>query len=148
MGASAICVVAMLRRHVASLAWDLNRVSVNFSIMLCEWFAFGVNKPTLSYFFIPLVLGPLNSLVWWEVPLGDIALGCFLFLQEQIKDIIIIYFWCESVKWMVWIFKVWVWTFKQMVWIKHDVWIGLSYVNTTKKVWNTCNLWIPIKWCE
>ena len=23
-----------------------------------------------SYFFIPLVLGPLNSLVWWEVPLG------------------------------------------------------------------------------
>jgi hypothetical protein len=22
-----------------------------------------------SYFFIPLVLGPLNSLVWWEVPL-------------------------------------------------------------------------------
>ena len=57
--------------------------------MLCEWFAFGVNKPTLSYFFIPLVLGPLNSLVWLEVPLGDIALGCFLFLQEQIRDIII-----------------------------------------------------------
>ena len=28
-----------------------------------------------SYFFIPLVLGPLNSLVWWEVPLGYIALG-------------------------------------------------------------------------
>jgi hypothetical protein len=23
-----------------------------------------------SYFFISLVLGPLNSLVWWEVPLG------------------------------------------------------------------------------
>jgi hypothetical protein len=43
-----------------------------------------------SYFFIPLVLGPLNSLVWWEVPLGYIALRSFLFLQEQIKDIIII----------------------------------------------------------
>jgi hypothetical protein len=43
-----------------------------------------------SYFFIPLVLDPLNSLVWWEVPLGYIALGSFLFLQEQIKDIIII----------------------------------------------------------
>ncbi len=28
-----------------------------------------------SYFFIPLVIGPLNSLVWWEVPLGYIALG-------------------------------------------------------------------------
>jgi hypothetical protein len=28
-----------------------------------------------SYFFISLVLGPLNSLVWWEVPLGYIALG-------------------------------------------------------------------------
>jgi hypothetical protein len=25
----------------------------------------------------PLVLGPLNSLVWWEVPLGYISLGCF-----------------------------------------------------------------------
>jgi hypothetical protein len=24
---------------------------------------------------IPLVLGPLNSLIWWEVPLGYIALG-------------------------------------------------------------------------
>jgi hypothetical protein len=43
-----------------------------------------------SYFFIPLVLGPLNRLVWWEVPLGYVALGSFLFLQEQIKDIIII----------------------------------------------------------
>jgi hypothetical protein len=32
----------------------------------------------------------LNSLVWWEVPLEYIALGSFLFLQEQIKDIIII----------------------------------------------------------
>jgi hypothetical protein len=41
------------------------------------------------YFFIPLVLGPLNRLVWWEVPLRYIALGSFLFLQEQIKDIII-----------------------------------------------------------
>jgi hypothetical protein len=35
------------------------------------------------------VLSPLDSLVWWEVPLGYIALGSFLFLQEQIKDIII-----------------------------------------------------------
>jgi hypothetical protein len=35
------------------------------------------------------VLGPLNSLVWWEVPLGYIALRSFLFLQEQIKDIIV-----------------------------------------------------------
>jgi hypothetical protein len=42
-----------------------------------------------SYIFIPLVLGPLNRLVWWEVPLGYIALRSFLFLQEQIKDIII-----------------------------------------------------------
>jgi hypothetical protein len=42
-----------------------------------------------SYFFIPLVLGPLNRLVWWEVPLRYIALRSFLFLQEQIKDIII-----------------------------------------------------------
>jgi hypothetical protein len=42
-----------------------------------------------SYFFIPLVLGPLNRLVLWEVPLGYIALRSFLFLQEQIKDIII-----------------------------------------------------------
>jgi hypothetical protein len=41
-----------------------------------------------SYFFIPLGLGPLKSLVWWEVPLGYIALRSFLFLQEQIKDII------------------------------------------------------------
>jgi hypothetical protein len=42
-----------------------------------------------SYFFIPLMLGPLNNLVWWEVSLGYIALRSFLFLQEQIKDIII-----------------------------------------------------------
>jgi hypothetical protein len=34
-------------------------------------------------------IGPLNWLVWWEVPLGYIALGSFLFLQEQVKDIII-----------------------------------------------------------
>jgi hypothetical protein len=27
------------------------------------------------YFCIPLVLGPLKRLVWWEVPLGYIALG-------------------------------------------------------------------------
>jgi hypothetical protein len=43
-----------------------------------------------SYVFISLVLGALNRLVWWEVPLGYIALRSFLFLQEQIKDIIII----------------------------------------------------------
>ena len=47
-----------------------------------------VQRP--SYFFISLVLSPLNSLVWWEVPSGYVALGWFLFLQEQIKDIIII----------------------------------------------------------
>jgi hypothetical protein len=37
----------------------------------------GVGQERLgpSYFFIPSVLGPLNSLVWWEVPLGDITLG-------------------------------------------------------------------------
>jgi hypothetical protein len=35
------------------------------------------------------VLGPLNRLVWWEVPLGYKALRSFLFLQEQIKDTII-----------------------------------------------------------
>ena len=52
-----------------------------------EWARSGWWK---SRIFIPLVLGPLNSLVWWEVPLGYIALGWFLFLQEQIKDIIII----------------------------------------------------------
>jgi hypothetical protein len=51
----------------------------------------GVGQDRLgpSYFFISLVLGPLNSLVWWEVPLGYIALRSFLFLQEQIKYIII-----------------------------------------------------------
>jgi hypothetical protein len=43
-----------------------------------------------SKVFIPLVLGPLKSLVRWEVPLGYIALRSFLFLQGQIKDIIII----------------------------------------------------------
>jgi hypothetical protein len=42
-----------------------------------------------SYFFISLVLGPLNSLLWY-VP-SSMELGSsFLFLQEQIKDIIII----------------------------------------------------------
>jgi hypothetical protein len=53
----------------------------------------GVGQERLgpSYFFIPLVLGPLNSHVWCEVPLGYIALGWFLFLQEQKKDIIIIF---------------------------------------------------------
>ena len=40
-----------------------------------------------SYFLIPLVLGPLNSLVWWEVPLGYIALGChdFCFCKNKQK---------------------------------------------------------------
>jgi hypothetical protein len=44
-----------------------------------------------SYFFISLVLGPLNSLLW-NVPFErSMELGSyFLFLQEQIKDIIII----------------------------------------------------------
>ncbi len=28
-----------------------------------------------SYFFIPLVLGSLNNLVWWEVPLVYMFLG-------------------------------------------------------------------------
>jgi hypothetical protein len=47
-----------------------------------------------SYFFISLVLGPLNSLLWY-VPSSryicvNMELGSyFLFLQEQIKDIII-----------------------------------------------------------
>jgi hypothetical protein len=51
----------------------------------------GVGQDRLgpSYFFTSLVLGPLNSLVWWEVPLGYIALRSFLFLQEHITDIII-----------------------------------------------------------
>jgi hypothetical protein len=39
-----------------------------------------------SYFFISLVLGPLNSLLKVYMELGSY----FLFLQEQIKDIIII----------------------------------------------------------
>jgi len=34
------------------------------------------------------MLGPLNSVAWWEVPLGFIF-GLIFFLQEQIKDIII-----------------------------------------------------------
>jgi hypothetical protein len=38
-----------------------------------EWV--GQERLGPSYFFIPLVLGPLNSLVWWEVPLRYIALG-------------------------------------------------------------------------
>ena len=50
-----------------------------------------------SYFFISLVLGPLNSLLWyctfltvcgvWSQELGSY----FLFLEEQIKDIIILF---------------------------------------------------------
>jgi hypothetical protein len=50
----------------------------------------GQDRPGPSYFLIPLVLGPLNRLVWWEVPLRYIASRSFVFLQEQIKDIIII----------------------------------------------------------
>jgi hypothetical protein len=44
-----------------------------------------------SYFFISLVLGPLNSLLWLRTFLKVyMELGSyFLFLQEQIKDIII-----------------------------------------------------------
>ena len=54
-----------------------------------------------SYFFISLVLFPLNSLLWWEVPSGDIALGLFLFLQEQIKGIIVIRVWQQSLRMVV-----------------------------------------------
>jgi hypothetical protein len=52
----------------------------------------GVGQERLgpSYVFISLVLGPLNRLVWWEVPLGYIVLRSFLFLHEQIKDFIIL----------------------------------------------------------
>jgi hypothetical protein len=39
------------------------------------WCEEGQERLGPSYFFIPLVLGPLNSLVWWEVPLGYIVLG-------------------------------------------------------------------------
>jgi hypothetical protein len=44
-----------------------------------------------SYFFISLVLGPLNSLLWY-VPSSRYIWSSapILFLQEQIKDIIII----------------------------------------------------------
>jgi hypothetical protein len=42
-----------------------------------------------SYFFISFVLDLLNRLIWLEVPLGYITVVWFLFLQEQIKDIII-----------------------------------------------------------
>jgi hypothetical protein len=43
-----------------------------------------------SYFFMSLVLGPLNSLLWY-VPSSRyiLSLAPILFLQEQIKDIII-----------------------------------------------------------
>jgi hypothetical protein len=43
-----------------------------------------------SYFFISLVLGPLNSLLWYVPSSRYIWSSYFLFLQEQIKDIIII----------------------------------------------------------
>jgi hypothetical protein len=42
-----------------------------------------------SYFFISLLLGPLNSLFWY-VPSSRYSSSPILFLQEQIKDIIII----------------------------------------------------------
>jgi hypothetical protein len=44
-----------------------------------------------SYFFILLVLGPLNSLLWY-VPSSRYTWGSapILFLHEQIKDIIIV----------------------------------------------------------
>jgi hypothetical protein len=43
-----------------------------------------------SYFFISLVLGPLNSLLWYVPSLRYIwRSALILFLQEQIKDIII-----------------------------------------------------------
>jgi hypothetical protein len=45
-----------------------------------------------SYFFISLVLGPLNSLLWYvpsSVKVYMELCSYFLFLQEQIKDIII-----------------------------------------------------------
>jgi hypothetical protein len=44
-----------------------------------------------AYFFISLVLGPLNSLLWYVPSSRYMELGSsFLFLQEQIKDIIIL----------------------------------------------------------
>ena len=52
----------------------------------------GVGQERLgpSYFFISLVLGPLNSLLWY-VPSSRYIWSSapILFLQEQIKDIII-----------------------------------------------------------
>ena len=45
-----------------------------------------------SYFFISLVLGPLNSLVWYVPSERYMELGSyFLFLKEQTKDISITY---------------------------------------------------------
>ena len=53
----------------------------------------GVSQERLgpSYFFISLVLVPLNSLLWY-VPSSSYTWSSapILFLQEQIKDIIII----------------------------------------------------------
>jgi hypothetical protein len=47
-----------------------------------------------SYFFISLVLGPLNSLLWY-VPSSRYIWSSapILFLQEQIKDIIKLFAW-------------------------------------------------------
>ena len=43
-----------------------------------------------SYFFISLELGPLNNLLWYVPSSRYVELGSsFLFLQEQINDIII-----------------------------------------------------------
>jgi hypothetical protein len=52
----------------------------------------GVGQERLgpSYFFISLVLGPQNSLLWYVPSSRYIWRSSFLFLQEQIKDIIII----------------------------------------------------------
>ena len=59
---------------------------------------FGVGQERLgpSYFFISLVLGPLSSLLWY-VPSSRCIWSSapILFLQEQIKDIIIIIIACR-----------------------------------------------------
>ena len=50
----------------------------------------GQERLGLSYFFISLVLGPLNSLLWYVPSSRYIRSSApILFLQEQIKDIII-----------------------------------------------------------
>ena len=45
----------------------------------------GASRTILLFHIISGSPQALYSLVWWEVPLGCIALGGFLFLQEQIK---------------------------------------------------------------